>query len=232
MGIEIRNDTPNGDGPSADRRGRRRMSRRALLALAVLFEGGLLVLAVVLGRLLGMPLGERLRPTAGQWLLGLAATLPLLLALAWALRSERSFVRRLREGIAELVDRALLEARLVDLVIIAVLAGLGEEALFRGILQPLLAGPLGPWAGNAGAALAFGLAHPISAVYVVYATAVGLYLGALMELGGGLLAPVVTHAAYDLIALVWLVSRRRRQLRRRPIAPASTDPDPPPRPTD
>lgn len=192
------------------------MSRRTLLSLAILFEGGILLVAWVLGRALGMPLGAGLRPGLGQWALGLGATLPLLAALAWALRSRRPFPRRLKEGVEELIDRALLDARPRDLVLIAVLAGAGEEALFRGILQPLLAGLVGPWAGNAGAALAFGLAHPISGAYVVYTTVVGFYLGALLELGGGLLAPMVTHAAYDLVALLWLVSRRRRQRRGRP----------------
>jgi membrane protease YdiL (CAAX protease family) len=43
----------------------------------------------------------------------------------------------------------------------------------------------------------------------------GLYLGILFQLTGNLLAPVVAHATYDFVALLW-VSR---------IGAASVDPD-------
>jgi membrane protease YdiL (CAAX protease family) len=59
----------------------------------------------------------------------------------------------------------------------------------------------------------FGLAHPMSTTYVVLATVVGVYLGGLLLVTDNLLAPIVAHAAYDFVALVYLVRHRF------PIAP-------------
>jgi CAAX protease family protein len=53
-------------------------------------------------------------------------------------------------------------------------------------------------------AIAFGLAHWISTAYAVVAAIVGLYLGALYLFADNLLAPIVTHALYDFVALLVL----------------------------
>ncbi len=55
------------------------------------------------------------------------------------------------------------------------------------------------------AAVAFGLAHPLTRLYVVGAAVLGAYLGCCFALTGNLLVPVVTHAAYDFLVLVVLV---------------------------
>jgi membrane protease YdiL (CAAX protease family) len=64
--------------------------------------------------------------------------------------------------------------------------------------------------------LLFGLVHFASRSYAVMASIMGLYLGILFQLTGNLLAPVVAHATYDFVALLW-VSR---------IGAASVDPGP------
>jgi membrane protease YdiL (CAAX protease family) len=47
----------------------------------------------------------------------------------------------------------------------------------------------------------------ITPTYAVLAGAVGLYLGGLAIVGGGIWVPMVTHAAYDFIALaIWVRS--------------------------
>jgi membrane protease YdiL (CAAX protease family) len=94
----------------------------------------------------------------------------------------------------------------LDLVGIAVLAGLGEEMLFRGVLQPALAG----WTGSAVLALVltsllFGLGHAVTPAYTVLATLLGAYLGWLWLWSGNLLLVVIAHAVYDLVALLVLV---------------------------
>jgi membrane protease YdiL (CAAX protease family) len=52
----------------------------------------------------------------------------------------------------------------------------------------------------------FGLAHPISTTYAVLASLIGIYLGFLFVATDNLLVPIVTHAAYDFLALVYLLS--------------------------
>jgi hypothetical protein len=91
------------------------------------------------------------------------------------------------------------------LVAVALLAGLGEEALFRGVLQPALATHLPVAAAVAITAVAFGVAHWITPTYALLAAIVGIYLGGLLVLSGNLLVPVVAHGLYDIVALALLV---------------------------
>lgn len=76
------------------------------------------------------------------------------------------------------------------IVVLALLSAAGEELLFRGLLQP--------WMGLAPQALLFGLVHqmpgPSRWIWVSWALLVGLALGALFELTGSLVGPVVAHA--------------------------------------
>jgi uncharacterized protein len=104
------------------------------------------------------------------------------------------------------------DGQLVHLAIISVLAGLGEEMLFRGVIQAAVAqeigGPRGMWLGLAVAAVLFGMLHLVTPTYAVLAALIGLYLGGLWLLCDNLLAPVTTHAVYDFVVLVYLVRGR------------------------
>jgi membrane protease YdiL (CAAX protease family) len=91
------------------------------------------------------------------------------------------------------------------LVVVALLAGLGEEALFRGVVQPALAAHLPLLVAIAATAMLFGAAHWITPTYALLAGIVGAYLGGLFVLSGNLLVPIVAHALYDVVALALLV---------------------------
>jgi uncharacterized protein len=104
----------------------------------------------------------------------------------------------------------LVETRLVpwlagasggELLLLAACAGVGEEALFRGVIQAALLDRLPAWVALALTALLFGAAHALSAAYAVLATLMGLYLGGLQLAGDNLLVPILTHGLYDLVAL-------------------------------
>jgi membrane protease YdiL (CAAX protease family) len=90
------------------------------------------------------------------------------------------------------------------LVFISILAGLGEEMFFRGWLQPYLVQYIDTVPALLLASLLFGLFHPISLVYVLFATLFGLYLGLLLLVTDNLLPPIIAHAFYDFVALVYL----------------------------
>jgi predicted enzyme related to lactoylglutathione lyase len=90
------------------------------------------------------------------------------------------------------------------LILLAGLAGLGEEVLFRGVLQSWLAGMVTSWPAVVLVAVLFGVLHPVSRTYVLLAGLAGAYLGALLVLTGNLLVPIVAHAGYDFVALVVL----------------------------
>lgn len=179
-----------------------------ILAMAVLFEGGLLLLAGWVGAALGVPAAPQIHLTGWGGLWGVAGTLPLLISLAWATRSTWAPLARLRTILDRVVEQLFARCSLMDLAIIASLAGLGEEALFRGVLQTALAGSLNVWLAVFLIGALFGLVHFISTTYAIYAGLVGVYLGALHVLTGNLLVPILTHAVYDFVALTYLVKFR------------------------
>jgi hypothetical protein len=108
----------------------------------------------------------------------------------------------------------LAGSSLFEIAGLSALAGLGEEMLFRGVVQPAIAGlfdpPWAPWLGLAGASVLFGLAHAVTRAYVILAALVGAYLGGLWLLTENLLVPVVAHALYDFGAILWLLGGRPR----------------------
>jgi membrane protease YdiL (CAAX protease family) len=182
---------------------------------AAAFEGSLVGVAMVLGWLLGQTPLRTFRFDLQDSAVGIAATLPplglfwLCLKMPW-----RPF-----RTIAQIVDETLTplfrDCRMPQLLVIATLAGMGEEMLFRGVLQAAVAdeigGPHGVWLGLLVAAFLFGLLHPITPTYAVLAGLIGLYLGWLWLASGNLLLPILVHALYDFLALAYLVKVRNRQ---------------------
>lgn len=86
------------------------------------------------------------------------------------------------------------------IVALALSSSLGEELLFRGLLQP--------WVGLWVQTLLFGIVHqlpgPSRWVWVAWATVVGLALGAMFELTGSLAGPIAAHALINALNLSFL----------------------------
>jgi membrane protease YdiL (CAAX protease family) len=181
--------------------------------VAAVFEGGLGVLAVVLGWMLGYPPADTIQWTlaAAGW--GVAAALPMLAALALCVWFPVGPLAEIGRVVDELLVPLFRGCALWQLALIAALAGLGEEMLFRGVIQEAIAGWVGPpwgvWIGLAAASILFGLLHPITAAYAALAGAIGFYLGWLWIATGNLLVPITAHAVYDFIALVYMVKLRK-----------------------
>jgi CAAX protease family protein len=165
----------------------------------------LLLAAVVVGRLVGVRPFSQLELSSAAFLQGILATVPLLLGLWWSLRTQWQPLARLVAFVDERLRPLFLGCGLGQLALLALLAGVAEEALFRGVVQLGLSRWLPLWAGLAAASLLFGLVHFLTLSYAALAALVGLYLGALLILSGNLLVPIVVHALYDLIALIVLI---------------------------
>jgi membrane protease YdiL (CAAX protease family) len=170
------------------------------------------VLAILGGGLLGGPIDEWVRWSGPGLLWGIAGGVAMLAILGLCQLVPAGPIRRLMQLVNERVKPLFRECRVVDLLLIAVLAGIGEELLFRGLLQGWTSAWLGGWLGDstgpwlavALTSLAFGFAHCISREYTVFATLLGFLLGALALLTGDLLAPIIAHALYDFVALLLL----------------------------
>jgi hypothetical protein len=185
-------------------------SRRGVVWLAVAVEGGMVAVALLLGWWLGLPPLATLTWDTRHVLLGLAGTLPMLALFFACLRWPVGPLRGIEQFCDEVIRPLLGPCTLAELLVIALLAGLGEEMLFRGVAQAGFARWWqDPWVGLALASVLFGLCHAITAAYVVLAALMGVYLGWLWLWSGNLLTPVVTHAVYDFVALVVLLRFRK-----------------------
>lgn len=83
---------------------------------------------------------------------------------------------------------------------------LGEELVWRGVVQSALVRRLGPKAGVAAAAALYALTlAPLgSPVLALAALVFGLGWGVLRQATGSLVPPLVAHLAWDFIVLLWL----------------------------
>jgi hypothetical protein len=164
----------------------------SLVRLALVFYGALLGAALLWAWWADQPLGfaseeaaargvAPLRDAGAGALVGLAVVL----LSSWFTRHTRAG-DRLARALALLVGRRTA----AECVALALASGIGEEAFFRGAMQPQL--------GLVATSLLFGLAHFAPRRDLVpwtgFSLAAGFALGALFEATGNLVAPVVAHA--------------------------------------
>ena len=173
-----------------------------MVRFAALFYGSLVVVAALWGGLRGFDLrllGER--PAVGL-LLGLltaAATVSSGLLAYRLVPSLRTISEELAPRLIDGTDRG-------SLLLVSAFSGVGEEAFFRGAVQQEF--------GLVAASVLFGLAHVGPdrryLVWTAWATLAGFVFGGLYEVTGGLLAPVLAHAAHNAaMLLLWKRSRER-----------------------
>lgn len=171
------------------------------------------IVAVGLGWLVGTMPTATLKWSATDLGWGVAATIPMLAAFWICIKTPWRPLENITHALDETLIPMLRQSSLIDLAAISLLAGLGEELLFRGFLQQIVGdwfgGPAGVWVGLAVASLAFGLLHAVTPTYAVLATLIGLYLGWLWIATGNLLSPITAHAVYDFIAVLYFIRVRQ-----------------------
>ena len=188
--------------------------------LALLFEGGLGLAALGIGWLLGYSpaVGIKLGITI-SWLegrpqilaaaYGVVATVPLLAALYLIDRCSWGPLARLRQIAEHLIPRMFAGASIFQLAAVSIAAGIGEELLFRGLVQAglsrLIGPPAGPWIALAAASAVFGVCHWLNTTYAAAAALAGLYFGLIFWASDSLWTPIVAHALYDFLALLYLI---------------------------
>ncbi|HET6424606.1 MAG TPA: CPBP family intramembrane glutamic endopeptidase [Planctomycetaceae bacterium] len=180
------------------------------LNVAGAFQAGMVLVALGVAGALDIDVWDRVAftPAALGW--GLLGILPLCL-ISWLMDhiSWEPF-QRMEQAWTSVLGPALRDLSYTKLVTLALLVGVSEELLFRGVLQVSLLS-WGWWPAMIATSIAFGLAHAITPTYAICAGLIGAYLSAMMELTSppNLIIPILCHAGCDLYAFVQI---KREQL--------------------
>jgi len=175
------------------------MSRMTWIVLGV--EAALATVGLVVGAWIGTPILEVTRVDLPSGALAVAVTIPLLALLLWGLHKDFAFLARMREIVVPL----FASCSRFEILLVAIAAGIGEEILFRGLLQASLARVLDPWIALALVSVLFGLVHYVSLAYAIVAALLGATLGATYLATGNLFVAIAVHALYDFGALLFLL---------------------------
>jgi len=142
-------------------------------------------------------------------LLGLAVTLPMLAIFLVTYNSRWRPLAEIRGFLEEHLEPLLREMSVAQVGWLCLLAGAGEELLFRGALQGGLSPLVGAWPALVLASLVFGLFHAVTWGYICLAAGIGAYLGLVWWWSGNLLVPMLAHAVYDFVAILYLRGRSK-----------------------
>lgn len=121
----------------------------------------------------------------------------------WLARSPGVFGDHLRRAVEKIVP-LFQGMSWFWLVVLSLLAGVGEEILFRAFLQQWLVDHMGALAGISLATLVFAGLHYLSLPYCLVVFALGLLLALAYHFTQSLMLVMVWHSLYDLIALGFL----------------------------
>ena len=174
----------------------------------------LIPIAVFIAQFADLPnigLGSQFQLGSTAFVDGLRWTLPLF-GVALLLRIVEPYSEALKD-VTKATQRSVLSvlgstrrpffALLVSCILGAV-AGIGEEWLFRGVLQTSLVDKFGSSSISlAVSGLVFGLLHAVTPVYALLAGAASVFFGYLYIITNNLAVPMITHAVYDVFALMW-----------------------------
>jgi len=172
---------------------------------AVQIEGGLAVLAIAIAWVFGIPLREMFVFETFSVLIALVATVPMLVfcRLVYLLPLKAvEFTRRFMQSVYRDFIR---HCSVTQLSLVAIMSGIGEELLFRGVLQTSITNACGggTWGLAAGIVITsvlFGIVHPINKLYVFLCFIFGIYLGLIFVWSGNnLIIPIIIHALYNFV---------------------------------
>ena len=175
------------------------------LSWALCFEVGLGVIALVLGQLTSVWPGARLVPwTFGIFVVGILSAVPPLLIMLSLRRVQWAPLRDLTVLVDEKLTPMFRGLSVWHLAMLSFAAGWGEELLFRGLIQGEITYHTNIITGIAVASFVFGLVHFLSPAYFFMALSVSIYFGWLYWQFNSLWVPILGHAVYDFLMLMFL----------------------------
>ncbi len=134
---------------------------------------------------------------------GVLATLPLIALLKWLLVTDWRPLANFRAAQLEFFGSLGIPFTPGRSLVLALIAGIAEELLFRGVLQTVAERTFPVFAAILLTNAIFGALHARTLFYAILAMMIGCWLGLLFHWTGSLMAPIIAHALYDFIAFRW-----------------------------
>jgi len=178
-----------------------------------LFSIGFIVIAFGVGWGLGVSPLKDLNWNWNDLLIGTLAALPMFVFFLLAVKLRIPALQKIQQFLLDELGPRIAGGSILELFILSIFIGLGEEMLFRGVLQS--------WSTQYGIIFAiiftnliFGILHSITRLYVIIATLMGVYLSLLLILftPQNLLIPITTHTVYDFLCFLMIMHLYRRQV--------------------
>ena len=177
-------------------------TREDFLTFTGVFLTILLGVTVLLAHWAGIPLTTQVEWSARDFGIGALAAVAMFFSFSW--------INSVREQAGDALGNSLAQCRWYDLAIMAILVGIVEEFMFRGLLEQWLA-RWNPVAAFLIANIIFGLMHAMSPQYAILAALLGCVLSLLTWWVGdfNLLRPIVAHSIYDFIGFTLIAAEYR-----------------------
>lgn len=181
---------------------------------ACYFEGSLILVALFLGWIADIDPFESLHFSENAVFYGLFATLPLCMLFLAMQQLPIEAVQKIRQVLLDTLGPLMHKYNWADLLILSAIAGVSEEILFRGVIQPWMENSWGLMIGLIASNILFGLVHAVTPLYAVLAMSMGIYLGLFLDYGAerNLLTPIVIHTVYDFLAFMLILKAYRTSL--------------------
>jgi len=182
--------------------------------VACYFEGSLIVVAIVLGWIADVDPFANIIFSEMAVFYGIIGTIPLFIFFVALYQIQIDAFQQIKRTLLETLAPSMHRYHWTDLFILGAIAGITEEILFRGVIQPWMESSWGMTGGLIASSIIFGLVHAVTPLYALLATMVGIYLGLAMDYGGqrNLLTPIIIHGLYDFLAFLVIVHTYRSNL--------------------
>ncbi|MDR1479878.1 MAG: CPBP family intramembrane metalloprotease [Planctomycetaceae bacterium] len=195
---------------------------------SIIFEGGLGVIALIFGFLLGLNLFRGIFFDVWVLLRIILFTVPLLIFYFILKSLPFENLRKVDRLVFEFVREYMNGFSIWQIAAISLSAGLGEELLFRGLLQNgiLIKSGFQELINNSTVdvliwnrasfysvivvifvSILFGAAHALTKTYFVIASIISIYFGVILLMTNNIIIPIAVHALYDFVVIVFIMWR-------------------------
>ncbi|MDR2345158.1 MAG: CPBP family intramembrane metalloprotease [Planctomycetaceae bacterium] len=196
---------------------------------AILFEGGLGIIALFFSILCGLNLWYGVNFGITEIFSIFIFTVPLLVCYFISVILPFESIRGIKRLIYKFFQEYMSQLTILQLAVIAIVAGLGEELFFRGLLQYGLCTTIDTWTKDTirfgteywinyrlaliiiFVSILFGAAHAMTKMYFFLAFIISIYLGIIMIQTGNIIIPIAVHAIYDFFVFIVISKDLKRK---------------------